>query len=95
MQHTAIIGVGLPSVDITFNCADPLQSVSGTYGPGTTTDSDQCAAMFLSATVGGVTIDAGNTAAVTIGGLTLEVTVNTENAGRHISVIVDVYSNGK
>jgi hypothetical protein len=95
MQHTAIIGAGLPPVDITFNCSDPTKSVSGTYGPGTYTDPDSCASSFLSATVAGVTIDAGNSAHVQIGPLTAVATVETTDQGRHITVNVELYVGGK
>jgi hypothetical protein len=86
MQHTAIIGVGLPQVTITFNCADPNNSVTGTYGPGTHTDSDNCSVQFVSATVAGVVIAVGLTLDVTIDGIAARATVTTNDQGRHVTV---------
>jgi hypothetical protein len=90
MQHTAIIGTGLPLVDITFNCADPANSVTGKFTTGETTANDNCTLQFVSATVAGVTIAIGATAAVSIGGVQAHATVSADDQGRHITVEVDM-----
>jgi hypothetical protein len=89
MKHTAIIGIGLPLVNITFNCADPANSVSGQFGPGETSAPDNCDSRFVSATIAGVLIADGVTVDVTIDGITASAGVRTEDNGRHVIVTVE------
>lgn len=90
MLHTAIIAVGIPTVEITFNCSDPANSVHGYYGPGTITDADKCETHFNSATVAGVEIPDGVTVDLEIGGVAARAKVSTTDSGRHITVEVTV-----
>jgi hypothetical protein len=90
MLHTAIVDGQIASVVITFNCADPANSVTQTYGPGTYTDPDSCNSRFVSATILGTTIVDGATGNVQIGGKNVHVSVTTAQDGRHITVDLSV-----
>lgn len=88
MLHTAIVDGLLPSVTITFNCSDPANSVTQTYGPGTHTDQDSCNTLFVSATVLGTTVVDGANADITIDGKVFRMSVSTSDSGRHITVVL-------
>jgi hypothetical protein len=90
MQHTAIIASGLPLIQITFNCVDPQNSVTGLFGPGETTEPDNCAQAFISATVAGVTIQLGQSLDVELDGIVVRATVTANDGGRHVTVEIDV-----
>ncbi|MBC8144916.1 MAG: hypothetical protein H7X80_04970 [bacterium] len=86
MLHTAVIDANLPAIAITFNCSDPANSVTQTYGAGTHTDPDSCNTMFVSATVLGTTVVDGAQADIQIGAQTVRMSVSTADSGRHITV---------